>query len=105
MREAEEETSLKVELFFQLGAYQFFAGPEEHTIPVVFGARAEGKPGAADDAEDIGIFDLVLSRTILHSTTGKEFGPLPQGGQRSSRCRCAPNCLSRLHSICYFIIN
>ncbi len=58
MREAEEETSLKVELLFQLGAYSDPSrDPRQHTISVVFGARADGRPVAADDAEDIGIFD------------------------------------------------
>ena len=58
LREAEEETSLKVELLFQLGAYSDPSrDPRQHTISVVFGARADGKPVAADDAEDIGIFD------------------------------------------------
>ena len=58
LREAEEETSLKVELLFQLGAYSDpLRDPRQHTISVVFAARAEGKPVAADDAEDIGIFD------------------------------------------------
>ena len=57
-REAEEETSLKVELLFQLGAYSDpLRDPRQHTISVVFVARAAGTPAAADDAEDIGIFD------------------------------------------------
>jgi len=58
LREAEEETSLKVALLFQLGAYSDPSrDPRQHTISVVFAARAEGNPVAADDAEDIGIFD------------------------------------------------
>ena len=58
LREAEEETSLKVELLFQLGAYSDPSrDPRQHTISVVFAARADGEPVAADDAEDIGIFD------------------------------------------------
>ncbi|MBW1780977.1 MAG: NUDIX hydrolase [Deltaproteobacteria bacterium] len=58
MREAEEETSLKVELLYQLGAYSDPArDPRHHTISVVFVGKATGQPKAADDAVDIGIFD------------------------------------------------
>ena len=58
MREAEEETSLKVKLLFQLGAYSDPSrDPRQHTISVVFVARAEGKPVAADDAEDVVVRD------------------------------------------------
>ncbi|MBW1850521.1 MAG: NUDIX hydrolase [Deltaproteobacteria bacterium] len=57
IREAEEETSLQVELQYQLGAYSDPArDPRQHNISVVFVARATGKPIAADDAEDVGIF-------------------------------------------------
>jgi ADP-ribose pyrophosphatase YjhB (NUDIX family) len=57
-REAEEETSMKVELLYQLGAYSDPSrDPRHHTISVVFVGRATGKPKAADDAIDVGIFD------------------------------------------------
>lgn len=57
VREAEEETSLKVELLYQLGAYSDpKRDPRGHTISVVFVARAAGEPRAADDAQDLGIF-------------------------------------------------
>ncbi len=57
IREALEETSLKVELLYQLGAYSDpERDPRHHTISVVFVARATGEPEAADDAEDIGVF-------------------------------------------------
>jgi 8-oxo-dGTP diphosphatase len=59
VREALEETSLKVELLYQLGAYSDPArDPRHHTISVVFVARATGEPEAADDAKDIGVFTL-----------------------------------------------
>jgi ADP-ribose pyrophosphatase YjhB (NUDIX family) len=58
LREAREETSLNVELKYQLSAYSDPArDPRKHTISVVFVARAAGKPRAADDAKDVGIFD------------------------------------------------
>ena len=57
-REAEEETSLKVELLYQLGAYSDPArDPRHHTISVVFVARATGIPKAADDAIAVAVFD------------------------------------------------
>jgi len=57
-REAEEETSMKVELLYQLGAYSDPSrDPRHHTISVVFVGRATGMPKAADDAIDAGIFD------------------------------------------------
>jgi ADP-ribose pyrophosphatase YjhB (NUDIX family) len=57
IREAREETSLDVELLYQLGAYSDpLRDPRQHTISVVFVARAENTPKAGDDAVDIGIF-------------------------------------------------
>jgi 8-oxo-dGTP diphosphatase len=56
-REAAEETSLEVELLYQLGAYsEPSRDPRHHTISVVFVARATGIPRAGDDAKDIDIF-------------------------------------------------
>jgi len=56
-REAREETSLKVELLGQLGAYSApDRDPRHHTISVVFWARARGKPEARDDALEVGVF-------------------------------------------------
>lgn len=58
VREALEETSLVVELQYQLGAYSDPArDPRQHNISVVFVARASGQPRAADDAGDVGIYD------------------------------------------------
>ena len=56
-REAREETSLKVRLLGQLGAYSApDRDPRHHTISVVFWARARGKPEARDDALEVGVF-------------------------------------------------
>jgi ADP-ribose pyrophosphatase YjhB (NUDIX family) len=58
IREAREETSLDVRLVSQLGAYSDpRRDPRHHTIAVVFIARADGEPRAADDAAEIGVFD------------------------------------------------
>jgi len=59
VREAREETSLQVELISQFGAYSDpDRDPRRHTITVVFIARAEGEPRAADDAAGAGVFSL-----------------------------------------------
>ena len=56
-REAWEETSLKVELLGQFGAYSDpVRDPRHHTISVVFLARARGRPEARDDALEVGAF-------------------------------------------------
>ena len=57
VREAKEETSLDVILVSEFGAYsEPDRDPRMHTITVVFIAKAEGEPQAADDAAEIGIF-------------------------------------------------
>lgn len=58
VREALEETSLKVELKGQLGAYSDPArDPRMHTITVVFVAKADGQPTARDDAAEVAVFN------------------------------------------------
>ncbi len=59
VREAREETSLDVELRGQLGAYSDPSrDPRQHTITVVFTARASGTPEGADDAAEAKVFAL-----------------------------------------------
>ncbi len=57
IREAKEEVSLDVELVEQL---QVYSDPSrdarKHTIAIAFIATAKGKPIAADDAKNVGIF-------------------------------------------------
>jgi ADP-ribose pyrophosphatase YjhB (NUDIX family) len=58
VREAREETSLEVELTALLGVYSDPGrDPRQHTISTVFIARAAGRPQAADDALEAGLFD------------------------------------------------
>ena len=56
-REAQEEVSLEVELIEQFLVY---SDPQrdsrQHTLSVVFIATGKGKPQAADDAKEVGIF-------------------------------------------------
>lgn len=58
-REAKEETSLDVELIKQFHTY---SDPKRdkrfHTISTVYIAKAKGEPMAADDAAEIGIFNI-----------------------------------------------
>ncbi len=57
VREAKEETSLDVELVRQFHCYSDpRRDPRQHTLSIVFIARATGVPRAADDAKNIGVF-------------------------------------------------
>lgn len=57
VREALEETSLKVELVRQFHVYSATdRDPRQHTIATVFIGRADGIPVAADDAKEAGIY-------------------------------------------------
>jgi 8-oxo-dGTP diphosphatase len=56
-REAQEETSLQVQLIEQFQVYSDpNRDPRQHTLSVVFLATAKGEPQAQDDAKTIGIF-------------------------------------------------
>jgi 8-oxo-dGTP diphosphatase len=57
VREAEEETSLRVTLKLLLGCYSDpTRDPRGHTASVVYVAEAEGEPRAQDDAAGVAIF-------------------------------------------------
>lgn len=57
VREAEEETSLKVQLTEQLYTYSApDRDPRHHTLSTVYVATAQGVPQAADDAKTAKIF-------------------------------------------------
>ena len=58
IREAEEEVSLQVKLLEQFYVYSDpERDPRQHTIAIVFIAVAKGKPVAADDAKNLGVFN------------------------------------------------
>jgi ADP-ribose pyrophosphatase YjhB (NUDIX family) len=57
LREAEEETGLKIKLVCQFYTYSSpNRDPRFHAISTVYVARAEGVPQAGDDASGIGLF-------------------------------------------------
>ena len=58
IREAKEEVSLGVELIEQFYVYSDpNRDPRQHTLAIVFVATAKGKPVAADDAKNLGVFN------------------------------------------------
>lgn len=59
VREALEETSLRVELIRQFHTYSDPArDPRQHAITTVYIARARGNPRGADDAKRAEVFEL-----------------------------------------------
>ncbi len=59
LREAGEETSLKLNELTQFRAYSDpERDPRHHTVTVVFVAKSSGQPAAGDDARNVRVFDL-----------------------------------------------
>ncbi len=59
IREAEEETGLRVTLIALLGCYSHPARDARgHTVSAVYVAEARGTPEARDDAQHLELFDL-----------------------------------------------
>jgi len=57
VRESREETGLEVQLVEQFHTYSApERDPRHHSVTTVYIATADGKPIAADDASDIGLF-------------------------------------------------
>lgn len=101
VREAREETSLDVELLGQFHAYSDPGrDPRLHTVSMVFIARAEGAPKAADDARAAVVVDprdrnLPLAfdhRKILDDYLDSRKGrsPCPNPMKKTSRRTTTP---------------
>lgn len=59
VREAKEETSLDIQLVEQFHTYSDpDRDPRHHTVTTVFIAKGFGTPESADDAKNIGIFNI-----------------------------------------------
>lgn len=59
VREAKEETSLDIQLIEQFYVYSNpNRDPRQHTLSVVFIATAQGEPQAADDAQNLSLFEI-----------------------------------------------
>ncbi|HPC03857.1 MAG TPA: NUDIX hydrolase [Syntrophales bacterium] len=72
VREALEETSLRITLTGLFGVYSSpDRDPRQHSISTVFLATASGRPGAADDAAGIGIFRKGELPSLLAFDHGK----------------------------------
>lgn len=86
VREALEETSLKVELQCLLGVYSRpDRDPRGHTVSAVFVARAGGEPQAADDAKSLQIVDpagLDLTLAFDHRKILDDYLAYRQSGHR-----------------------
>lgn len=71
VREAKEETSLDIELVEQFHAYSApDRDPRQHTVSVVFIARAKGRPRAADDAQQA----MIVTASSLPSPLAFDHG-------------------------------
>ena len=90
VREAEEETSLKVRLLYQLHTYSDpDRDPRQHTISTVFVATASGVPRAGDDAQSLGIFtreEMIFPLAFDHrKILGDYFGQRRASGRMKNQ--------------------
>lgn len=86
VREAREETTLEVELLEQFHCYSDpNRDPRQHTISVVFIARAQGMPRGADDARQARVFatDALPSPLVFdHEQILRDYQHYRQTGKR-----------------------
>lgn len=82
VREAEEETSLRVKLLYQFHTYSDpNRDPRQHTITTVYVASASGTPEAKDDADEAGVFleeDIHFPLAFDHADILKDYFKMKQ---------------------------
>ena len=82
VREAEEETSLRVKLLYQFHTYSNpNRDPRQHTITTVYVASASGTPEAKDDADEAGVFleeDIHFPLAFDHADILKDYFKMKQ---------------------------
>ena len=85
IREALEETSLRVTLTTLLGCYSApRRDPRGHTVSAVYVAEARGEPQARDDARDVSLFtlgDLPDSLAFDHAMILDDYKRFRLGGE------------------------
>jgi 8-oxo-dGTP diphosphatase len=90
-REAQEETGLEVELVEQFHTYSDPGrDPRQHTISVVFIARAAGEPRGADDAAEARVFEpgeLPEQMAFDHRQIVSDYLKYKQTGERKCPTR------------------
>ena len=93
VREAKEETSLRVHLKRQFHTYSDpDRDPRHHTVSTVFIAKATGMPEAADDAREARLFSRENLPTPLVFDHGRIIADYFQYKQEiASRARFTPN--------------
>ena len=86
LREAREETSLKVRLVEQMHTYSDPGrDPRHHTVSTVFIAKARGTPHGADDALQAALFsetDLPIPIVFDHSTILSHYFQYKKGASK-----------------------
>lgn len=86
LREAREETSLSVDLKFQMHTYsEPRRDPRLHTISTTYVAAAKGKPRARDDARDIGIFtqkEINFPLAFDHQEILRDYFKIKESGKK-----------------------
>lgn len=85
VREAWEETGLRVSLTALLGCYSDpRRDPRGHTVSAVYVAEARGEPEARDDAKHVAVFTLVdLPDTLAfdHALIAADYAQFRQSGR------------------------
>ncbi len=89
VREAREETGLRIRLTALLGCYSDPArDPRGHSVSAVYVAEAEGEPRAGDDAKGLGVFDATKPPPLVfdHARILEDYLRFRRGGKPPPPC-------------------